>query len=96
MQVTVHANVDVETEVHLSIDEITEALRDIECETNRTMIHPDATERNKVFAIGQFVTAAWQCLSAVTDDMIALLPAMTRAVIADALAKQAARFREPF
>ena len=93
MNIKVFATVDFEKDVSISVEDITAALMEIEDETREMIEHPGATPRNKAFAIKQFVTAAWQCLSGVTDEMIILLSDEARNNVADALEKQASRFR---
>lgn len=93
MKVEVYKSVDIETDVTIDTDDIREALLDaLRCAEHS--MNPDnaANERTKQFDVCQFVLAAWQCLSAVTDEMIATCTDKQREPISKRLHEQAQRW----
>jgi hypothetical protein len=83
--------VEVESEVEIDTDDIVRAVEDLYNNCVAVM-DGETTIRQKSFAVGQFVTAVYQCLQGVPDRMILQLKPSQREIIANALLAQADRF----
>ncbi len=64
-----------------------------EAKKRQEQFEAGANERQLSFGAGQVVTAAHQCLKAITDDMIKLFPVNTRLAVARSLQEQVDRWR---
>jgi hypothetical protein len=80
--------VDVESEVTIDIDDITSALNDALVDAQRAT----GNERQRVFPVLQLLNAVHECLTAITDEMIADTKPAARLTIASALRKLATRY----
>jgi len=94
LKVPFSKSVDVESEVSIDVEDITNALTELLSDAGNKVASGYANDRSKAFAVGGFVSGVHQCLAAVTDEMIDCMGGSGRKVIADALRKQAARFYE--
>ncbi len=92
MRVEFCKSIEVEAEVQISVDEITQALAE-ECgEALATSASKHETDRSKVFTATRFISDVLQCLGAVSAPMIEGIREPHRALIAYHLRKQAARY----
>jgi hypothetical protein len=91
MKVQFCKTVEVESEVHITSEDITEALQEMLRDAEQRM-NPGTTERQKAFAVQQFVSSIHSCLAAVTSEMIAQIKPQHRELISNALLGQADRF----
>jgi hypothetical protein len=81
--------VEIEGEVHVTVEDIRAALREsLSVATGEPGVPLSRRE------ICKFASHVYECLSAVTDEMIAAVQPTNRTVIADALEKEAARWRQ--
>ncbi len=91
MKVPVYTTVDIDTEVSVSVEDITAALNDALAEA-REATREDGDGRHAGFMVGQFVSAVYQCLEGLTDDMIKTITRAKRAMIAEKFVEMARWF----
>lgn len=83
MKVRICKEVEIDTEVSIGMEDICGALAEaIE----------EAKENPRIFSVGQYVSACWQALNAMTDEQIGLLGPGNRPHVAKALRDLADRF----
>jgi hypothetical protein len=88
MRVSLYANVDVETTVDVTIDQIAAALSEYVEELRRL----EEVDRPVDHAVKTLIGACYSCLSAVTDDMIAEMTSDHRTLIREKIQEQADRY----
>lgn len=96
MKVAISQSVQVDTEVNVTVEDITAAMQELidESEQRQELFKSGAiNDRQLSFAVGQVVNAAYRCLKAITDEWIALYPEKTRHSIATSLQEQVDRWR---
>lgn len=92
MKVPFSKTVEVEGEVDITTDDIVFALTEMMEDAESLSTELEATDRQKVFRLGQFLSAAIRCLQSVSNGMIASLSDEHAKLIADALWDQAKRY----
>jgi sugar-specific transcriptional regulator TrmB len=96
MRVAINQSVQIETEVTVTVDDITSAMQELIDEAERRKEEHKAgamNDRQVSFGVSQVAAAARQCLRAITDDMIYLFPVETRLSMARSLQEQADRWK---
>jgi hypothetical protein len=91
MKVEFCKSIEVESEVDITAGDIAAALEELFVEAGRSMEF-SATDTSRRFGVRQFVVAALNSISAVSDEMIASLMPPQRELIAVELRKLAERF----
>jgi len=95
MQVEFYKSVDIEGVVDVSVEDIANALSQQHDTAKDVCLCGDgATEQCKRHHVQRFVSAVWQCLAGVSDDMIERLSIADKKVINAGLQKQADRYLE--
>lgn len=89
MKVEYSKTVEIEGEVHVGVQDIRDALSESLYRASGYPFEP----LSRTY-ICEFASHVHECLSAVTEKMIAEVQPTNRNVIADALEKQAARWRK--
>lgn len=94
MKVAINQSVQIETEVHVTIEDITGAIQELIDDLKRSSRTLSInSERQLNFGVGQVLTASHQGLKAITDDMIGLFSVEQRFAVARALREQADRWK---
>lgn len=86
MRVQIFKSVDIDAEVSVSVEDITAALVDA--------LEEAKTKEKSRHVVNLFINSVWQCLSAMTDEMIDRMKPEHRKLVAESLTEQAGRFRE--
>jgi len=90
MKIPFTKNIEVESEVDIDIDDITNALQEQIVECNRAMQYEG--NRGRIFAVSQAASFIIKMLRAITDAMIETIPQSTRNIVAEALRNQSVRW----
>lgn len=94
MEVEVSTNIEICKNVHVTVEDITAALADYEQDLKYIgTVHGEGDDQT-VNATKMLITAAWQCLTAVQDETIAEMLPKQKQLVADALYKEACRYRD--
>ena len=91
MKIKFYKTIDIESEVHIGVDEIREALVDA-LAASKAKTHPGANDRQRECPVNQFVNALWTCLVAIDEEMLNQISPESREVIANALMRKARMF----
>ena len=92
MKVQFCKSVDVEGEVEVSVEDITNALDDALIDAAETQGSDIANDRTKRFLVHKFIGDVHKCLRGTTDAMISKCDDDTREMIAKRLREQADRW----
>jgi hypothetical protein len=92
MKVAFCKSIDVESEVSIDTEDITNALSEQIQEAEERAGNESLNQRQRSFPLGQFLSSVVHCLSAVTDEMIKAMTPENRRMIANALQKQVDRW----